>query len=195
MNVCIVGGGHIGTALVCYIKHIYPDYRVTLYTRKPELFAEEIKCNDIEQQISYYVKPDVISNNAELAAGDADIVFIALPHFAIEKAFEDIAPYVSTNAFIGVLPGGGGCEFIFKYNFREIRIDEKVLFLDRQLHKRQMYSTITAKVIEDALVHHIDSHIKTIDEIIDIVLNHFLKPIKNIEEHNKDSLVQNIKRM
>ena len=29
----------------------------------------------------------------------------------------------------------------------------------------------------------------------DIVLNHFLKPIKNIEEHNKDSLVQNIKRM
>ena len=56
------------------------------------------------------------------------------------------------------------CEFIFKYDFREIRIDEKVLFLDRQLYKRQMYSTITAKVIEDALVHHIDSHTKTIDE-------------------------------
>lgn len=117
MNICIVGGGHIGTALVCYIKYTHPEFKVSLYTRKPELFAEEIKCNDIEQQISYYVKPDVISNDAEIAAGDADIVFIALPHFAIEKAFEDIAPYVSTNAFIGVLPGGGGCEFIFNKYF------------------------------------------------------------------------------
>lgn len=124
MNVCIVGGGHIGTALVCYIKHKYHNYRVTLYTRKPELFAEEIKCNDIEQQVSYWVKPDVISNNAEIAAGGADIVFIALPHFAIEKAFEDIAPHVSSNAFIGVLPGGGGCEFIFKKYFD----DNKTLF-------------------------------------------------------------------
>ena len=117
MNVCIVGGGHIGTALVCYIKRVHPEYRVSLYTRTPELFAEEIKCNDIEQQISYYVKPDVISNDAEIAAGNADIVFIALPHFAIEKAFEDIAPYVSANAFIGVLPGGGGGEFIFSKYF------------------------------------------------------------------------------
>ena len=119
MNVCIIGGGHIGTALVCYIKKTHPEYRVSLYTRKPELFTEEIKCNDIEQKISYYVKPDAITNNAEIAAGGADIVFIALPHFAIEKAFADIAPYISDNAYIGVLPGGGGCEFIFNKYFDE----------------------------------------------------------------------------
>ena len=95
MNVCIIGGGHIGTALVCYIKKTHPEYRVSLYTRKPELFTEEIKCNDIEQKISYYVKPDAITNNAEIAAGGADIVFIALPHFAIEKAFADIGAQIS----------------------------------------------------------------------------------------------------
>jgi hypothetical protein len=113
MNVCIVGGGHIGTTLLCYIKHTYPEYWVSLFTRKPERFTETLKCNDIEGNFSYDVKPDCISKDARAAAGDADIVFIALPHFAVEKAFLDIAPFVSDRAMIGVIPGGGGCEFFF----------------------------------------------------------------------------------
>lgn len=117
MKVSIVGGGHIGTTLMCYIKHTYPDYWVSMYTRRPELFAEEIKCNDIEKNESYHIKPDVISDIPEKAVKNADIVFIALPHFAVERAFEDIASYVSEKAFIGVLPGGGGCEFFFNKYF------------------------------------------------------------------------------
>lgn len=118
MKVCIVGGGHIGTALLCYIKHTHPKHQVTMFTRKPELFEKEIKCNDWENRISYNVIPDIISNEASLSAKDADIVFIALPHFAVEKAFADIAPFVSKNAYIGVLPGGGGCEFFFGKHFK-----------------------------------------------------------------------------
>ncbi len=117
MNICIVGGGHIGTTLLCYIKHTHPEHKVSLFTRKPERFAKTIKCNDIEGGFSYDVKPDCISNDAKIAAGDADIVYIALPHFAVEKAFSDIAPYVAPEAFIGVLPGGGGCEFFFNHYF------------------------------------------------------------------------------
>ena len=113
MKVCVVGGGHIGTTLVCYIKHVHPEFEVTLYTRRPELFSDTLRCNDIEQNITYFVQPDLISNDAKLAITNADIVFIALPHFAIEQAFADIAPYVLENVKIGVLPGGGGCEFIF----------------------------------------------------------------------------------
>ncbi len=118
MKVCVVGGGHIGTTLLCYIKHTHPECRVTMYTRHPERFAECIKCNDIEGTFSYCIKADCISNEADQAAGGADIVFIALPHFAVEKAFADIAPCVPNNAFIGVLPGGGGCEFFFKKHFK-----------------------------------------------------------------------------
>lgn len=119
MNVCIVGGGHIGTALLCYIKYTHPEYRVCLYTRKPELFTSDIKCNDWEGKKNYIIRPDAISDNASVSAKDADIVFIALPHFAVEKAFADIAPYVSETAYIGVLPGGGGCEFFFHKYFTE----------------------------------------------------------------------------
>lgn len=117
MKVCVVGGGHIGTTLVCYIKNAYPEYQVNLYTQHPERFANYIKCNDIEQKISYYVIPSLISKEPNVAAKDADIVFIALPHFAVEKAFQDIAPFVAKDALIGVLPGGGGCEFFFNKYF------------------------------------------------------------------------------
>lgn len=117
MNICIVGGGHIGTTLLCYIKHTYPEHNVRLFTRRPDRFSEYLKCNDIERAISYSIKPDCISSDASIAAEEAEIVFIALPHFAVEKAFCDIAPYVSSDAFIGVLPGGGGCEFFFERYF------------------------------------------------------------------------------
>lgn len=124
MRICVVGGGNIGTTLTCYIKHTFPDYFVSLYTRQQDKFVRELKCNDIERNISYNAIPDIISCDARLAADRVDIVFIALPHFAVEKAFEDIAPFVAEKALIGVLPGGGGCEFFFNKYFNS----KKTLF-------------------------------------------------------------------
>lgn len=117
MNVTVVGGGHIGAALCCYIKHSNPSYQVRLFTRHPERFAASVVCNDWEQDLSYSEHVDCISNDASLVAKDADIVFIALPHFAVEQAFKDIAPYVAKGCFVGVIPGSGGFEFFFDKYF------------------------------------------------------------------------------
>lgn len=119
MRVCIVGGGNIGTALACHIKHTVPSARVSIFTRRPGQFSQTLRCNDWENGTSYEVSVDCISDNAALAARDADIVFVALPHFAVERAFESIAPHVAREAFIGVLPGGGGCEFYFDRYFEK----------------------------------------------------------------------------
>ncbi len=124
MKVCIVGGGHIGTTMMCFIKQAHPEYIVSMYTRRPDMFSDSIICNDWEKRLIYEVFPNVISNDASVAASDADVVFIALPHFAVEKAFEDISPFVSDSAFIGVIPGGGGCEFFFNKYFKK----EQTLF-------------------------------------------------------------------
>ena len=55
------------------------------------------------------------------------------------------------------------CQFILKREYREILINDKVLFLDRQLYRRKKYSAATAKLIEDKLLFYIDSHIKAIE--------------------------------
>ncbi len=119
-----MGGGHIGTTLLCYIKHTCPEHIVSLFTRHPERFRDSIICNDVEGGFSYSIRPDCVSGDPEKAAGNADIVYVALPHFAVKDAFKDFAPYVSDNAFVGVLPGGGGCEFFFNDFFDE----KKTLF-------------------------------------------------------------------
>ena len=54
------------------------------------------------------------------------------------------------------------CLFIFKYEFREICIGDKILFLDSQVWKREKYSETTAFVIENKLIYYIDSHINAI---------------------------------
>ena len=54
------------------------------------------------------------------------------------------------------------CQFILKREYREILINDKVLFLDRQLFRRKMYSDITAKTVENRLLFYIDSHIEAL---------------------------------
>lgn len=51
------------------------------------------------------------------------------------------------------------CKFIFKYEFREILIDDKVYFISNQLGKRKMYSSITKKVIKSRFFAYFDENI------------------------------------
>lgn len=54
------------------------------------------------------------------------------------------------------------CSFIFKYEFRDICIGDKILFLDSQVWKRKRYSETTASAIENKLIYYIDRHIDAI---------------------------------
>lgn len=66
------------------------------------------------------------------------------------------------------------CTFIFKYEFREICIGDKILFLDSQVWKRKRCSETTASVIESKLIYYIDSHINAIvnNENFDLLSKH-----------------------
>ena len=55
------------------------------------------------------------------------------------------------------------CKFIFKYEFREIDISDKVAFLDAQIWRRKKYSEITAGIVENKLIFYLDKHIKSIE--------------------------------
>ncbi len=66
------------------------------------------------------------------------------------------------------------CLFIFKYEFREICIGDKILFLDSQVCKRKKCSETTASVIENKLIYYIDNHIDAIinGENFELLSNH-----------------------
>ena len=54
------------------------------------------------------------------------------------------------------------CHFIFSQEFREIHIDDKILFIDRQLAHRKMYSNATKEIIENTLIYYLDKHISAL---------------------------------
>lgn len=55
------------------------------------------------------------------------------------------------------------CEFILNREFRDISINDKILFLDRQIAKRNMKSDFTSKIIEEKLLQYLDMNIKAIE--------------------------------
>lgn len=108
INVLVVGGGNIGTTLACHIKHSHPEHAVRMCVRDPSKFGDSISLEDIERSASYDVRLDGISNDPSTVARGADVVYVCLPHFAVQRAFRDIAPFVSEGCLVGVIPGSGG---------------------------------------------------------------------------------------
>ena len=80
------------------------------------------------------------------------------------------------------------CSFIFKYEFREICIGDKILFLDSQLWKRKMYSAVTKTIIENKLIYYIDKHIDAIskDEKFELLSTHSNLNYQNLIHYIQD---------
>ncbi|MEE3350491.1 MAG: SIR2 family protein [Candidatus Gastranaerophilaceae bacterium] len=51
------------------------------------------------------------------------------------------------------------CYFIFKYEFREILIDDKIRFLNAQLYKRKMNSAKNRKILSNKFIQYFDEHL------------------------------------
>lgn len=55
------------------------------------------------------------------------------------------------------------CSFILSNEFREIQINDKILFLDRQIYRRGKSSKKTVKIVENALFTYMDNHKAALD--------------------------------
>lgn len=55
------------------------------------------------------------------------------------------------------------CEFILNREFRDISISDKILFLVRQIARRNMKSDFTSKIIEEKMLQYLDMNIKAIE--------------------------------
>ena len=97
-KVCICGGGSL--AHVCAgVLSSQPEVEVNIFTRKPDLWSHQLQVTDLNGKM-YNGNLKIISNNAEDALKDCDIVFLCLPGFAIEGTLNSIKPYIG-NAVVG----------------------------------------------------------------------------------------------
>ena len=117
MTIAVLGGGHIGMTLAGYLSHLGRGDEIRLYTSKPEQFDRNYTVNDIERGISYRTSVDMISGNLGETIKGADMIFVTFPHFMIEHMFIEMRPFVKKGAYVGIIPGSGGCEFYWKKHY------------------------------------------------------------------------------
>lgn len=112
MNITIVGGGNIGTqfAVHCAKK----GHRVRIYTSKPVLFASELEIVNEENTVIHRGKIDIATSSYEVAFADAELIFVTIPAFCMEKIATEIRRFMKPGVLIGLVPGTGGGECAFK---------------------------------------------------------------------------------
>lgn len=111
MNICIVGGGHLGTTIAGDLAYNCPEHNISLYTSDPSRWNGYITVNDIEEGKTYVAHVDKISDSFTDTIENADIILVTLPSFLREKFFEKIDTHLKPGCYVGVIPGCGGCEF------------------------------------------------------------------------------------
>lgn len=113
LNVCIVGGGNIGSLLLGDIGS-KSNVSVRLFTSSPEKWNDVIDVCSIDNSVKYSGKIDLISNKPQEVIGDADIILFTVPSNIFLSIFLKIKPFIKPKTWVGVMPGNGGIEFYAK---------------------------------------------------------------------------------
>ena len=111
MRISIVGGGNIGTLMAAEFS--FKGHTVTVYTSSPEQWNENITVTDNGGNVLFDSKIECITNDI-LVAADADYIFVTLPSIAQGAFVEKFLGFIKAGTRIGVVPGYGGAEYIFK---------------------------------------------------------------------------------
>jgi opine dehydrogenase len=113
MNICILGGGNMGTLLMGDLG-AKEDISVRLLTSRPDDWSNSIEVCDNDGNCKYSGKIDVISSEPEDVISGADIIISTLPSNMFKSTIEKISPFIKAGAWVGIMPGNGGNEFYCK---------------------------------------------------------------------------------
>lgn len=108
MNICICGGGGIGT--VCASVFSYQGHNVNLLTGHPESWQNKIYAIEEDGKIlNGYINK--ISSRPQDVIPSSDIILLCVPGFLIEKTLREIKPYLSKLSIIGSVVSSTGFFF------------------------------------------------------------------------------------
>ena len=108
MNVCIIGGGNIGTGIAaCAAKN---GHRVRIFASRPAEFQPVLRATDPTTGEGFSAAIDFATNDLKRALSGADVICGIYPSFMIWDIFLQIRDTLVAPSRIGVFPGTGGAE-------------------------------------------------------------------------------------
>ncbi|MBQ4405409.1 MAG: NAD/NADP octopine/nopaline dehydrogenase family protein [Bacteroidales bacterium] len=126
LKVCICGGGALGHVCAGVLSS-EPNVSVNVLTGKPNLWNKDIEVFDCNSK-TYSGRINQVSNLAQDVITNADIVFLCLPGYAIERELETIKPYLSEKTVIGSIVCSTG---FFFFAHRILGIESKLFGFQR----------------------------------------------------------------
>ncbi len=112
MNITIVGGGNIGTQFAVHSAHA--GHRVTLFTSNPEKFHKHLTIVDAQGNCTHEGDIYAATADPEAAFGEAEVIFVTVPADCMAQFADLICRYMTPGVRIGLIPGTGGGECVFK---------------------------------------------------------------------------------
>ena len=127
LNVCIIGAGNVGTAVLVELCK-KEDIAVTIYSTKKKLWNDTILYRGMDGDEEWKaVSGFKVTDKLIDAVQNADAIYVTLPSFLRKECIDTICEHVLPNTLVAFLPGCGGVEFfcdeLIKKNCRIIGFD------------------------------------------------------------------------
>jgi opine dehydrogenase len=106
MRICICGGGGLGHTCAGVLSS-HEDVEVLLYTKHSSQWQRDFKVNTPDATVINGHLAS-ISDRPEDVIPQADMVFLCLPAFLVEKTLLEIRPYLTSRAIVGAVVGNSG---------------------------------------------------------------------------------------
>ena len=126
IRIVICGGGGLGHTCAGVLSN-QENVKVDLLTNRPEQWCHEFKVN-VPDNKTLIGKLDRISSRPEDVIPDADIVFMCLPAFLVEKTILSIKDYLRPETIVGAV---FGCTGFFWYAHNHLSLDAKLFAFQR----------------------------------------------------------------
>ncbi len=112
MNITVIGAGNVGTQLAVHCAE--KKHRVIMFTSKPDAINNELVIIDENNKQLHKGSIAHATNDEMLAFQEADVIFVTMPAYLMNKNANRILPFVRNGMKICLVPGTGGGECAFK---------------------------------------------------------------------------------
>ena len=117
MNITIIGGGNLGTALAG--EFATKGHKVVLYSSKACIFSSQITI--VEDDGKYLSKPFKVTDDLQYALSEEtpQFVIITIPANGLNALAVQMLPYIKLESVLLFMPGIGGVEYMFSEYIRQ----------------------------------------------------------------------------